>query len=1052
MKPTTARPPAAAGSTPASTPTASTRPRGASPVASRPGSRRSGAGRGRRTGASSTTARRPIPTASRGASARPTSGGTRTSRSGPATTSPTSWPTKAPSYRPPPGAAGIDALRRRRPVHHAGRRQGAGCSRRPGCSTARCPRTTSRSESPVRNPFYRQQANPTREVFPRKDNLQNPSPPEPGSDVFPYVFTTYRLTEHHTAGGMSRWVPYLSELQPEFFCEVSPELARERDLEHLGWATIVTARTAIEARVLVTDRMVPLRVGGRVVHQVGLPYHWGVGKDALVDAATRPTTCSASRSTRTCTSRSRRSPRATSVPGGGPTGPALLRFVEEYRSRAGITVETGNTTAHPGGGRMTSAVRPRSARGRARGVGRPAAAQGLLHRHLDLHRLQGLRGRLQGVERRPRRRASTCSARPTTTPARSGASTWRHVAFIEQPRAAGHAAARASRGAPVGTAGQRRAQRGRRRRAGRRPQRCSAPTRRRSALGMPSTQLPGAERSGRPAHRLPLADVARTCASTARTRPAWTSARPARCSAPSSAPSSSRTTSATAAGTACRPARSASSTGASATRTRHRTSASRRSARSATTGSAPGTSRRARRPARPSPSSSATSTSCASAPRPGSTPLHAAGVPRGAAVRREPRRRHRRRRRDVPAARRARGLRPAAGPGGLHHATCRRCGSTPGWPRSRCSARRGHLVPRTPMSDASAAGSHRAGTGRRRRRRRYGRRAGGAGRDVHVLLRPAGRQGLAVGGGHPGLPVPRRPGRRLVAARGRRRPHRPARAAPDRPARRAGRDHGRASPRWCTTSAGRRASSTCCGSPSRPRRCRSAPGSCRCTGRRPALAGAAELPLPPVAAPRCCVPFVRPAGLGAALTGPAVATYTAVLLADTATPAWNEARRELPFVFVGSAASAAGGLGMIGARFDEAGPARRLAFAGAVSEVTAEQLMERSMGMAAETLHQGKAGRIHRAGRVATGVGGSERSWPRSSAAASAPRAGVLGRGRRRPARGLGLHPVRDLRGRSGIGPRPEVHGGAAARAGRPPAGRRRLTFLIEASPLPSCG
>ena len=131
------------------------------------------------------------------------------------------------------------------------------------------------SESPVRNPFYRQQANPARQVFPRKDNLQNPSPPEPASDVFPFVFTTYRLTEHHTAGGMSRWLPYLSELQPEFFCEVSPELARERNLEHLGWATIVTARTAIEARVLVTDRMTPLRVAGRVIHQVGLPVPLG---------------------------------------------------------------------------------------------------------------------------------------------------------------------------------------------------------------------------------------------------------------------------------------------------------------------------------------------------------------------------------------------------------------------------------------------------------------------------------------------------------------------------------------------------------------------------------------------------------------------------------------------------------------------------------------------------------------------------------------------------------------------------------------------------------
>jgi len=102
----------------------------------------------------------------------------------------------------------------------------------------------------------------------------NPENP-PDSEVFPYVFTTYRLTEHHTAGGMSRTLPYLAELQPEMFCEVSPRLAAERGLEHGGWATIITARTAIEARVLVTPRMRSLRVGDRMVEQVGLPYHWG---------------------------------------------------------------------------------------------------------------------------------------------------------------------------------------------------------------------------------------------------------------------------------------------------------------------------------------------------------------------------------------------------------------------------------------------------------------------------------------------------------------------------------------------------------------------------------------------------------------------------------------------------------------------------------------------------------------------------------------------------------------------------------------------------------
>jgi formate dehydrogenase major subunit len=126
-------------------------------------------------------------------------------------------------------------------------------------------------ESPFDNPLYSQRANPTRQLYGRAENPYNP----PESDAYPFVVTTYRLTEHHTAGGMSRTLAYLSELQPEFFCEVSPELAAERRLEHGGWATIVTARTAIEARVMVTERLKPLEVSGRRVHHVGVPYHWG---------------------------------------------------------------------------------------------------------------------------------------------------------------------------------------------------------------------------------------------------------------------------------------------------------------------------------------------------------------------------------------------------------------------------------------------------------------------------------------------------------------------------------------------------------------------------------------------------------------------------------------------------------------------------------------------------------------------------------------------------------------------------------------------------------
>jgi formate dehydrogenase major subunit len=145
---------------------------------------------------------------------------------------------------------------------------------------------------------------------------------------------------------MSRWLPYLSELQPEFFCEVSPELARERGLEHLGWAIVVSARTAIEARVLVTDRMVPLKVGGRIVHQVGLPYHWGVGSSALVSGDSANDLFGVTLDPNVHIQESKVAS-CDIQPGRRPTGPALLRFVAEYQSRAGITTSTGNTERTP---------------------------------------------------------------------------------------------------------------------------------------------------------------------------------------------------------------------------------------------------------------------------------------------------------------------------------------------------------------------------------------------------------------------------------------------------------------------------------------------------------------------------------------------------------------------------------------------------------------------------------------------------------------------------------------------------------------------------------
>jgi formate dehydrogenase major subunit len=188
-------------------------------------------------------------------------------------------------------------------------------------------------ESPFDNELYGQRSNPARERFLRIDNPYNPSGGQPGSGVFPYILSTYRLTELHTAGGMSRSTEHLSELMPEMFCEVSPELAQEVGLENGGWATIVTTRTAIEARVLLTDRLAPLKVQGRKTYLVGMPYHWGkkgivTGDSAndLLGLALDPNVHIGEYKVSTCDIR----------PGRRPRGPALVEFVESYRRRAGV--------------------------------------------------------------------------------------------------------------------------------------------------------------------------------------------------------------------------------------------------------------------------------------------------------------------------------------------------------------------------------------------------------------------------------------------------------------------------------------------------------------------------------------------------------------------------------------------------------------------------------------------------------------------------------------------------------------------------------------------
>jgi formate-dependent nitrite reductase membrane component NrfD len=113
----------------------------------------------------------------------------------------------------------------------------------------------------------------------------------------------------------------------------------------------------------------------------------------------------------------------------------------------------------------------------------------------------------------------------------------------------------------------------------------------------------------------------------------------------------------------------------------------------------------------------------------------------------------------------------------------------------------------------------------------------------------------------------------------------------------------------------------------------------------------------------------RVAGVGAGALGAAVASYTAALIADTAVPAWHGGYRELPFLFVGSAASAGTGLALVAAPVAETVPVRRLAIAGALVELVAEQLMERRLGMVAETLETGRAGRKLKLAKALTVAG-----------------------------------------------------------------------------------
>jgi formate dehydrogenase major subunit len=179
--------------------------------------------------------------------------------------------TKAPDTPAKPGAAGMDAHDGKSPFILLP--DGKGWLFVPtGLQDGPLPTHYEPMESPVPNLLYpKWQTNPIAKIYEHERNQLA----RVGDPQFPIVLTTYRLTEHHLSGAMSRWLPWLAELQPELFVEISPELAQEKGIQNLDWVRITSKRGSIVAKALVTPRLRPLTVNGKTVHQIGMPWHWG---------------------------------------------------------------------------------------------------------------------------------------------------------------------------------------------------------------------------------------------------------------------------------------------------------------------------------------------------------------------------------------------------------------------------------------------------------------------------------------------------------------------------------------------------------------------------------------------------------------------------------------------------------------------------------------------------------------------------------------------------------------------------------------------------------
>jgi formate dehydrogenase major subunit len=135
-------------------------------------------------------------------------------------------------------------------------------------------------ESPIRNPLSRVQFNPTVKVWDTKDVDRLGT-----AEAFPIVATTYRVSEHMDSGGMTRNMPVLYELMPDAFVELGRDLARRKRIKNGDRVVVSTARGSMEAYALVTDRFEPFWIQGRVVDQIGIPWHWGYAGAVTGDSA-----------------------------------------------------------------------------------------------------------------------------------------------------------------------------------------------------------------------------------------------------------------------------------------------------------------------------------------------------------------------------------------------------------------------------------------------------------------------------------------------------------------------------------------------------------------------------------------------------------------------------------------------------------------------------------------------------------------------------------------------------------------------------------------------